>query len=125
MLRIATSRIIAGSLTSGVDRRQAINAGLGLSSDQCATVAKETGHYVIKKGDGLKAVPFLVRVKPDTTTDYYDCYAPVSGSPIRGPKASSGSTKYSMSRSNSSSSSLGCGGAGGGGGSSGGICTCR
>src|SRR5262245_24719420 len=49
-------------------------------------------------------------------------YSPKS--PVLGPRASSGSTKYSMSRSSSSSSSLGCGGAGGGGGSSGGIRTC-
>jgi uncharacterized membrane protein YgcG len=41
------------------------------------------------------------------------------------PRASSGSIKYSISRSNSRSSSVGCGGAGGGGGSSGGILTPR
>jgi hypothetical protein len=46
-------------------------------------------------------------------------------SPVLGPSASSGSTKYSMSRSSSISSSLGCGGAGGGGGSSAGIRTFR
>src|SRR5690242_14535910 len=41
------------------------------------------------------------------------------------PSASSGSTKYSISRSSSSSSSDGCSTGGGGGGSSGGMCTCR
>ena len=43
----------------------------------------------------------------------------------RVPSASSGSTKYSMSRSSSSSSSLGCAIGGGGGGSSAGIRTFR
>ena len=41
------------------------------------------------------------------------------------PTASSGSTKYSISRSSSSSSSDGCSTGGGGGGSSAGIVTCR
>jgi len=44
---------------------------------------------------------------------------------VFGTNASSGSTKYSMSRSSSSSSSVGWMGAGGGGGSSGGIRTLR
>jgi hypothetical protein len=51
-------------------------------------------------------------LKPDTTDsrlptlDYFHS----TPSPVRGVSASSGSTKYSTSRSSSSSSSLGCGG---------------
>ncbi len=88
--------------------------------EQCRSAAARPSET--RKGGGTGHRPFNpVRRKPDTVNirhprdpRFYSISSRVN--------ASSGSTKYSISRSSSSSSGVG---GGGGGGSSGGMCTCR
>jgi hypothetical protein len=117
------------SVKTGVTRRD-LRKGYGLAHP--ASIQGHGSLVATKKGGGHGHRPCLVRLKPDTTQSAIPNSIANRQSPIdnRIPahsisslvNASSGSTKYSISRSSSSSSGVG---GGGGGGSSGGMCTCR